>query len=142
MKRPVEKRQTSVDPKNITARRRDLGAALRYLGVSAFVALFGVIYEHFSFGVFSPYMAYAFLIPLVCGVAVFLISAELSFDCASVSRWLWHSGTATLTVGSLFRGVLEIYGTSSELEPVYFIAGAAFLALGAISATVTVKKPR
>ena len=47
---------------------------------------------------------------------------------------LWHTGIATLTVGSLFQDVLEIYGTSSALTPIYWIMGGLLLLSGAVLA--------
>ena len=38
---------------------------LSYLFLSLFVLLFGQIYEHFSHGVYSNYMIFAFLFPLL-----------------------------------------------------------------------------
>jgi len=40
---------------------------------------------------------------------------------------LWGSGIATLTVGSVFHGILDIYGTTGSLSKVYFIVGAVLL---------------
>ena len=45
---------------------------------------------------------------------------------------LYHAGIATLTVGSLISGALEIYGTTSPLIVVYWIAGAALTLLGGL----------
>ena len=47
-------------------------------------------------------------------------------------REFWKAGVrlAALTAGSLFRGVLEIYGTTNRLGAVYWICGAALCGLG------------
>ena len=42
-----------------------------YAAVSAFMLLFGAVYEYFSHGVFSAFMVYAFLIPLLGGYLPF-----------------------------------------------------------------------
>ena len=42
----------------------------------------------------------------------------------------WFSGIAALTVGCLFQGVLEIYGTTNRLIVVYPVAGVVLLAAG------------
>lgn len=103
-----------------------------YIGVSLFCGLFSFVYEHFSHGVYSNYMIYLFLFPLLGGVLPFgalgLIN-QLHFP-GHISMHLYHSGIATLTVGSCFAGVLEIYGTSSGYMPVYWITGAALTVLG------------
>ena len=44
----------------------------------------------------------------------------------------WGSGIAALTVGSIFRGVLDIYGTSNRLVIVYPVVGGILLAAGLI----------
>lgn len=46
------------------------------------------------------------------------------------ARNLYHSGIATLTVGSIVQGVLEIYGTTNALAGYYWIAGGALLLAG------------
>ena len=47
-----------------------------------------------------------------------------------LSRCLYDSGLAALTAGSVFRGVLEIYGTTSRLSAVYWICGTALCGFG------------
>lgn len=47
---------------------------------------------------------------------------------------LWHMGLAALTVGSLFGGVLEIYGTTSRLLSVYPLVGGILAGAGAVLA--------
>ena len=49
-----------------------------YLLVSLVCAVFGAVYEHFSHGVYSGYMAYAFLFPLAGGALPFLTMFLLS----------------------------------------------------------------
>ncbi len=44
----------------------------------------------------------------------------------------WGSGIAALTVGSIFRGVLDIYGTTNRLVIVYPVIGGILLAAGLI----------
>ncbi len=107
-------------------------AALAYLAVSLLCALAGAIYERFSYGVYSYFMIYAFAIPLAGGALPFLAMAVFGKPRFPVraSRMAYHAGIATLTVGSLVQGILEIYGTANRLTFVYWIAGAALLAVG------------
>ncbi len=96
-----------------------------YLLVSLFCALFGAVYESYSHEVYSYYMIYAFVFPLIGGTFMFSV---LSFVKPvkypnAVSRSLYHSGIAALTVGSLVRGVLDIYGTTNILAEVYWYVG-------------------
>lgn len=106
-----------------------------YLLISIFVAFFGAIYEVFSYGVYSNFMLYAFAFPLVGGCLPFFI---LGFwgntprfskikNPTALSRSLYHCGIATLTVGSVIRGVLDIYGTTNYLSNYYWIVGIALI---------------
>ena len=45
----------------------------------------------------------------------------------TISRNAWFSGLAALTVGSIFRGVLDIYGTTNRLIAVYPAAAAVLM---------------
>ena len=102
----------------------DLFAAL-------FCALFGAVYELFSHGVYSYGMLYAFAFPLVLGVLPMLLIMMLRAPYPNrFARSAYHAGIATLTVGSLVSGALEIYGTNNPLTLVYWIAGGALAAYG------------
>ncbi len=96
-----------------------------YLFVALFCALFGAVYEVYSHEVYSYYMIYAFVIPLVGGTLPFFLLAFSSKPMPGRgSRNLYHSGIATLTIGSIMQGVLEIYGTTNRLVFIYLIVGA------------------
>ena len=45
----------------------------------------------------------------------------------------WGSGIAAMTAGSIFRGVLEIYGTTNKLVIVYPVAGTVLMTFGLVS---------
>lgn len=108
--------------------------ALTYLIISIVCALFGAVYEIFSHEVYSFYMIYAFVFPLLGGVFPFLMMCVCHFPkypCI-VSRNLYHSGIATVTVGSIVCGVLEIYGTTNRLTKWYWYVGIIFLFIGSI----------
>lgn len=96
-------------------------------------ALFGAVYERFSHGVYSYWMLYAFAFPLVLGVLPLYLVEALRAPLPGSLRWgLYHAGIATLTVGSLISGALEIYGTSSPLTFVYWIVGEVLTLLGVL----------
>ena len=105
--------------------------ARNYVLISLGIALFGAVYEHFSFGVYSYYIIYAFAVPLVLGAlpALLFACSKRPPAFAGAARKLWRDGIAVLTVGSLFTGVIEIYGTDSGWSLVYAVAGAALLLL-------------
>ena len=107
--------------------------AFRYLLATILGAVFGAVYELFSHGVYAYGMLYAFAFPLVGGVLPCLILAKRNGNLPSeIAQQLWHFGISTLTVGSLFSGALEIYGTTSRLSPVYWIAGGCLALAGAL----------
>ena len=122
----------AADPDNSRALRRSYLSAVKiYAAITAFVWLFGAVYEHFSFGVYSVYMQYAFTVPLLLGLipAVIFAAFKNPKKLRPLARKLWHDGIAVLTVGSLFTGVLHIYGTSSGWSFLYAFAGAVLMFL-------------
>ena len=99
-------------------------ASFIYLLISLFCVLFGMIYEHFSHEVYSGYMIYAFLFPLIMGTLVFFVLALFGRHFpGAIALNLYHSSVTALTVGSIFRGVLDIYGTDNPLIAVYWVSG-------------------
>ena len=113
--------------------KRALKTAFIYLIISLFCALFGAVYELFSHGVYSFYMIYAFAFPLVGGTLPFLaISLFRKHYPDAIARNIYHSGIATLTVGSIIQGVLDIYGTTNRLTGPYWIVGIIMLISGIV----------
>ena len=112
--------------------------ALVYLILSVFCALFGAVYELFSHEVYSFYMLYAFGFPLVGGALPYgILSAfHLSKSSSALARNLYHSGIATLTVGSIVRGVLDIYGTTNSLFRYYWFVGIFAVAAGVVIGSI------
>jgi hypothetical protein len=99
-----------------------------YLFIALFCILFGAVYELFSHGVYSYFMIYAFVFPLAGGVFPFFKMAFGRYPLPNkLTRNLYHSGIATLTTGFLFKGALEIYGTTNRLVLVYWIVGILFI---------------
>ena len=113
--------------------RQAAKTAFVYLLISLFCALFGAVYEVFSHEVYSFYMLYAFIFPLAGGTLPFLaISLFRKRYPEIVARNIYHSGIATLTVGSIIQGVLEIYGTTNRLTGLYWLVGVILLFAGII----------
>ena len=109
---------------------------------TVFLALFGAVYELFSHEVYSYFMIYAFAVPLMLGVmpyALLLISRKVP---GRAALNLWNSGIAALSVGCVFRGVLEIYGTTNSLGAVYPIVGSLLLTIGLIIGIVGLQKKK
>lgn len=93
--------------------------------VTVVTLLFSVIYEYNSHGVYSLHMMGLALYPLLGGVLVFSLLA------VSARRWSVHwitvgtyqAAILSFMFGSLVKGVLDIYGTSSLYTCVYWWAG-------------------
>ena len=98
----------------------------RYAAAVVGTILFSAVYELFSHEVYSSYMIYAFLFPLLGGLLPFtlLMHAPARLRPDMLVLCLYNSGLAALTAGSLFCGVLEIYGTTNRLSHVYWLVGA------------------
>ena len=104
-----------------------------YLFASMFCILFGAVYEYFSHEVYSYFMLYAFIFPLVGGTLLLFAMAYYRVPTPNrVSRSLYHAGIATLTIGSFFEGALEIYGTTNRLVSVYWILGTLLILIGLV----------
>lgn len=117
---------------------RWLRISLIYLCISIFCAFFGAVYEHFSHEVYSYYMLYAFAFPLVGGTLPFsLIAALRARAPGRLAQNLYHAGIAALTVGCIFTGVLEIYGTTNSLVNVYWAIGGGLVIAGVAAYAAT-----
>lgn len=106
-----------------------------YLTFTVLCFVFAVVYEHFSHEVYSPYMVFAAGFPLIGGVVGIevLCCLPAQYHPNRLSINLYNSGIATVTVGSLLQGALDIYGTENSLMRYYwktgvFLLGAAIIA--------------
>ena len=110
-----------------------LKTSFAYLVAVLFCAFFGAVYELFSHGVYSYFMMYAFAIPLALGVLPNLAATRFGWRAPNkLAANAWNSGVAALTVGCIFQGALEIYGTTNQLAAVYPVVAAALLAVGVV----------
>lgn len=114
--------------------RKMIKITLHYVLITIFCVVFGWIYEQFSHDVFSAWMSYFFLIPLVGGVLPFilLLRSRKLLEPDGWSLMFYHSGIATLAVGSCFKGVLEIYGTDSSYSSWYLCIGSLLVVIGVV----------
>ena len=114
--------------------KRASKTALIYVVISIFCALFGLIYELYSHEVYSFYMIYAFAFPLVLGVLPFSVLGVIRVN-KRISLFvhnLIHSGIATLTLGSIVKGVFDIYGTTNQLSNYYWYCGSILYLVGVV----------
>jgi len=107
-------------------------AFLVYMGAAAFCFIFFLIYHQFDHGVTSPYMTYAFLIPLLLGgvPTLFFIYKQGRILPGLVSCELFRSGIASVTVSSILKGIFEIAGTSSPYQRYLMVLGVGLLICG------------
>ena len=108
--------------------------ALVFLVVSLFCILLNYVYSRYSHGVYSNYMTYMFAYPLIGGVVVNLLAGTI-LKTRVPGRFainIYNSGIATLTVGSMLRGIFDIAGTSSPYQPVFVVMGWLMLLAGVV----------
>ena len=130
---------------------------MKYLAASILIAAAAAVYGLFSHGVYSYFMTYAFMIPLLAGAVPHLISALKRQDAAkeqkpfaaklarAASKVLDAKDTqlaviATLTAGSILKGVLDIYGTTNRLLIAYPAAAVLVVAAAAVMVLKNKKK--
>ncbi len=114
-----------------------------FLGVSIFTGIFAAVYEHFGHGIISKPMVYAFVYPLALGfLPILLVSLQKRTKNVRYGSWLrvginmYYSGIATLTLGSVATGVVEIYGTTNRLLKYYSIVGWPLLGVGMLMSVI------
>lgn len=108
---------------------------IAYSGITAFIALFGFVYEQFSHGVNSYYMWFAWLLPLFFGAGVYAILcfAPIRIVPGVLAECCYNLGVALLTTRCILKGVLEIYGkTNDRMVLIYLILLIIFISLGVI----------
>ena len=115
-----------------------------YLIATVTMVILEKIYRLFGHGVTSPAMTWMFLFPLAGGLLIYLVS-RAKVDIEDVERFrsfsnLYHSGIATLTVGSFLKGVLEIAGTDSVYLLYFYIVGFGMVLLGILPLLSRVSK--
>ena len=100
--------------------KRELKTGIIYLSGSLIIAAAAAVYGLFSHGVYSYFMTYAFMIPLLGGAMPHLVAALKE---KSLPGWVREdillAVIATLTTGSLLKGALDIYGTTNRLLIAY-----------------------
>lgn len=114
---------------------------MKYLAASIVIAAAAAVYGLFGHGVYSYFMTYAFMIPLLCGALPHLAMAlkaagtreentvndgdEQTGKEQSAAAKIFNAKDmqlafiATLTAGSLLKGALDIYGTTNRLLIAY-----------------------
>ncbi|MBR5337185.1 MAG: hypothetical protein IK152_04315 [Lachnospiraceae bacterium] len=99
-------------------RRTTLKHSLYLLLFAAFCALFGAVYEAFSFGVYSNFMIYSFAVPLLFGILMLVLYIKKK-DVPQNILHLLEMISVTSALGFIAKGVVDIYGSENRLLIVY-----------------------
>ena len=113
-------------------KKRFKKTVISYTLISIFFFTFSRIYEAFSFGETSVHMHYLFAAPLVGGIRLAIFLKVLPHF-SRISLNLWNSAVATITAGTLFRGIVNLSGRSTTLDAPYWYVGISFAILAIIT---------
>lgn len=103
-----------------------------YIIATVFIIVFAAVYNHFGHGVHSLYMNFAWIWP-AAGCLVSLVFFFIKRIFPEPGRIFLACALATLTAGSILRGIFEIAGTNSRFVPVFFVAGGALCVVAGLS---------
>ena len=113
---------------------------LVYLGITAFIALFGFVYEQFSHNVHTFYMWFAWIWVLGFGFVPYLLFYLLPIKRVPglISESVYNFGVAMITFRSIYKGVIIIYNTTGDdmimaytiISIVSLVGGALLYAIG------------
>ena len=101
---------------------------LVYLGLTAFCIVLDRVYFLLGHGVESPYMLWLFLYPLLGGIlplglAWIFVDHANEVPLFRLAYNAFNTGMATLLLGSVLSGVIEIAGTASPYPPYFLVVG-------------------
>ncbi|MBR1423018.1 MAG: hypothetical protein IJ571_06215 [Ruminococcus sp.] len=124
-------------------RKRTLKNALGNTFAAVFTAVFGAVYEIFSHEVYSYFMIYAFAIPLIMGAMPYLLLGLLNAEQPTrLTINTYNSSIAAFTVGCVFKGMLDIYGTTNKLIVIYPVLGGLLLIFSVVCFVLSRKNSR
>ena len=114
------------------SKKRLKKTVISYTLITIFFFAFSRIYEAFSFGETSVHMHYLFAAPLVGGILLAIFLKVLPHF-SRISLNLWNSAVATITAGTLFRGIVNLSGRSTTLDAPYWYVGIGFAILAIVT---------
>ena len=114
------------------SKKRFKKTVISYTLITIFFFAFSRIYEAFSFGETSVHMHYLFAAPLVGGILLAIFLKVLPHF-SRISLNLWNSAVATITAGTLFRGIVNLSGRTTTLDAPYWYVGISFAILAIIT---------
>lgn len=115
----------------------EIKTSFRYLVISIVLAAAGAVYEHFSFGVWSAFMVYAFLVPLAGGALPYMIRhlrKMRSLEASDSAQAYGPSGCAGISAQAYeLSGRTALNGATSVKQTCWmWHAGIATLTTGSI----------
>ena len=111
-------------------RKKERRRIMLWLAAATFCVFFSMAYNHYGHGIHSFFMSDLFLWPLAGAVWYLLLPAVFSVHPRRLSVNAMNAGIATITVGSLLRGIFEIAGTASPYVILFFCMGSLLCLLG------------
>ncbi len=114
----------------------------KYLILSAFFLIFGLIYEAHSHGAYSNYMVFSFTIPLIFGSILYFIiyKSNIYKHLSELGMNIYNTSILSLTLGSVMKGFLEIYGTTNKLIIIYPILSLGLIIISLIIIIISIKR--
>lgn len=116
-------------------KKKLLITVLAYVGITAFIALFGAVYEQFSHNVHTPYMWFAWVWVLGFGLVPHLILFFLpvKYVPGTLTSSTYNFGVAMITLRSIYIGVVTISNTpDTRWMLAYLIVSIIFLSAGVL----------
>ena len=107
--------------------------AISYVLITVFIAIFGIVYETFSHGVYSFWMQFAWIWVLSFGLLPHLVLLFIPIKKMPglLAGCFYNLGVAIFTSGSIYKGVVDIYGTTrNEMFSAYIIIAVILLGAG------------
>lgn len=104
--------------------------------------IFAFIYNLYGRGVTSVYMTFSFVYSAVLGVLVYFLLYKFWLVYNRVAYNIYNAAIATLTTGSILKGILYISGVGSKYPKYYFELGFFLIIISIIIFIITLTKNR
>ena len=97
------------------SKKKSLAIFFVYVGITIFIAVFGIVYEQFSHNVYSSEMYFAWAWVFGFGLIPHAILAFVPIKKVPgiLSGCVYNFGVAMITSRSIYIGSINIYGTSN-----------------------------
>ncbi len=99
-----------------------------YVAIILICIVFDIIYEQFSYGEYSNFMRFMFVVPLI-GIIPYILKLKIS----RISYNLWNSTIAIFISGCLIKSIINISGRYCNYDYIYLGVGCLYLFMSLIS---------